>query len=415
MIVCIAEKPSVARDIADVLGAKTKKDGYIEGNGYQVTWTFGHLCTLKEPHEYTPSWKAWSLSSLPMIPPRFGIKLISDPGIEKQFRIIEGLMQNADEIINCGDAGQEGELIQRWVMQKAGAHCPVKRLWISSLTEEAIREGFSKLKDQKEFQPLYEAGLSRAIGDWVLGMNATRLYTLKYGQNRQILSIGRVQTPTLALIVKRQQEIENFTPQQYWVLATLYRETTFSAIIRKSDEELAALREAGYDSITIGIETGDNDALTFMNKGYQAEDIIVQCRRFDHAGIRYNFFYLTGISGRGRGEKGAIDTANICNQLNPQMIGASMLTVFPDSELYKEIKAGHWQEETEIEKYRELRTLADSLNIPVWFAASGASNAIPIQGTFPEDKIKVVSVLDTIIKRADEEELRNYRSNLRHL
>ena len=227
-------KPSVARDIADVLGAKTKKDGYIEGNGYQVTWTFGHLCTLKEPHEYTPSWKAWSLSSLPMIPPRFGIKLISDPGIEKQFRIIEGLMQNADEIINCGDAGQEGELIQRWVMQKAGAHCPVKRLWISSLTEEAIREGFSKLKDQKEFQPLYEAGLSRAIGDWVLGMNATRLYTLKYGQNRQILSIGRVQTPTLALIVKRQQEIENFTPQQYWVLATLYRETTFSAIIRKS-------------------------------------------------------------------------------------------------------------------------------------------------------------------------------------
>ena len=203
MIVCIAEKPSVARDIADVLGAKNKKDGYIEGNGYQVTWTFGHLCTLKEPHEYTPSWKAWSLSSLPMIPPRFGIKLISDPGIEKQFRIIEGLMQNADEIINCGDAGQEGELIQRWVMQKAGAHCPVKRLWISSLTEEAIREGFNKLKDQKEFQPLYEAGLSRAIGDWVLGMNATRLYTLKYGQNRQILSIGRVQTPTLALIVKR--------------------------------------------------------------------------------------------------------------------------------------------------------------------------------------------------------------------
>lgn len=239
MIVCIAEKPSVARDIADVLGAKNKKDGYIEGNGYQVTWTFGHLCTLKEPHEYTSSWKAWSLSSLPMIPPRFGIKLISDPGIEKQFRIIEGLMQKADGIINCGDAGQEGELIQRWVMQKAGARCPVKRLWISSLTEEAIREGFNKLKDQQEFQPLYEAGLSRAIGDWVLGMNATRLYTLKYGQNRQVLSIGRVQTPTLALIVKRQQEIENFTPQQYWVLATVYRDTTFTAIIRKSDEELA--------------------------------------------------------------------------------------------------------------------------------------------------------------------------------
>ena len=238
MIVCIAEKPSVARDIAEVLGARTRREGYIEGNGYQVTWTFGHLCTLKEPHEYTPSWKAWSLSGLPMIPPRFGIKVISDPGIEKQFSIIEKLMQNADQIINCGDAGQEGELIQRWVMQKAGAHCPVKRLWISSLTEESIREGFAHLKDQADFQPLYEAGLSRAIGDWTLGMNATRLYTLKYGQNRQVLSIGRVQTPTLALIVKRQLEIENFTPQQYWILATQYRDTNFSAIIKKSDEEL---------------------------------------------------------------------------------------------------------------------------------------------------------------------------------
>lgn len=239
MIVCIAEKPSVARDIAEVLGARNRKDGYIEGNGYQVTWTFGHLCTLKEPHEYTPAWKAWSLGSLPMIPPRFGIKLINDAGIEKQFHIIEGLMQKADMIINCGDAGQEGELIQRWVMQKAGAKCPVKRLWISSLTEEAIREGFANLKDQSEFQPLYEAGLSRAIGDWTLGMNATRLYTLKYGQNKQILSIGRVQTPTLALIVKRQQEIEHFVPKQYWELKTIYRDTLFSAIVRKSDEELA--------------------------------------------------------------------------------------------------------------------------------------------------------------------------------
>ncbi|MGL4851699.1 MAG: DNA topoisomerase 3 [Phocaeicola sp.] len=239
MIVCIAEKPSVARDIADVLGAKTRREGYIEGNGYQVTWTFGHLCTLKEPHEYTPSWKAWSLSSLPMIPPRFGIKLISSPSIEKQFRTIESLMQQADEIINCGDAGQEGELIQRWVMQKAGVKCPVKRLWISSLTEEAIREGFKNLKDQQEFQPLYEAGLSRAIGDWTLGMNATRLYTLKYGQHKQVLSIGRVQTPTLALIVKRQLEINDFTPQQYWVLTTLYRNTTFTALLRKTDEELA--------------------------------------------------------------------------------------------------------------------------------------------------------------------------------
>ena len=178
MIVCIAEKPSVARDIADVLGAKDKKDGYIEGNGYQVTWTFGHLCTLKEPHEYTPNWKSWSLGSLPMVPPRFGIKLISNPTYERQFHVIENLMQHADMIINCGDAGQEGELIQRWVMQKAGARCPVKRLWISSLTEEAIREGFAKLRDASDFQPLYEAGLSRAIGDWLLGMNATRLYTM---------------------------------------------------------------------------------------------------------------------------------------------------------------------------------------------------------------------------------------------
>lgn len=229
MIVCIAEKPSVAKEIADILGARSRHEGYLEGNGYQVTWTFGHLCTLKEPHEYTPNWKSWSLGSLPMIPPRFGIKLIADTGIEKQFKIIQQLMEKADEIINCGDAGQEGELIQRWVMQKAGAKCPVKRLWISSLTEESIREGFNNLIDQSEKQPLYEAGLSRAIGDWLLGMNATRLYTLKYGQNRQVLSIGRVQTPTLALIVNRQLEIENFKPEPYWELKTVYRDTTFSA------------------------------------------------------------------------------------------------------------------------------------------------------------------------------------------
>ncbi len=238
MIVCIAEKPSVAKDIADVLGAHTHHEGYLEGNGYQVTWTYGHLCSLKEPHEYTPTWKTWSLSSLPMIPSRFGIKLIADSGIEKQFRIIERLMKQAESIINCGDAGQEGELIQRWVMQKAGARCHVKRLWISSLTEESIREGFAHLKDQQEFQSLYEAGLSRAIGDWMLGMNATRLYTLKYGQNKQVLSIGRVQTPTLALIVNRQLEIQNFQPKQYWELKTTYRNTLFSATVRKSDEKL---------------------------------------------------------------------------------------------------------------------------------------------------------------------------------
>ena len=240
MIVCIAEKPSVAKEIADVLGARSRRDGYYEGNGYQVTWTFGHLCTLKEPHDYTPMWQRWSLSSLPMIPPRFGIKLIDDRGIEKQFKIIEQLMQAADMIVNCGDAGQEGELIQRWVMQKAQAKCPVKRLWVSSLTEEAIREGFATLKDQSEYQSLYEAGLSRAIGDWLLGMNATRLYTLKYAKNRQVLSIGRVQTPTLAMIVKRHFEIENFVPQQYWTLKTLYRDTTFNVILKKSEEELMA-------------------------------------------------------------------------------------------------------------------------------------------------------------------------------
>ncbi len=229
MIVCIAEKPSVARDIARILGATASHKGYIEGNGYQVTWTFGHLCTLKEPDDYTPMWKRWALGSLPMIPQRFGIKLIEDKGVAEQFAVIERLMQAADGIINCGDAGQEGELIQRWVMQKAQAKCPVKRLWISSMTDEAIRDGFRTLKDQEEYKPLYLAGLSRAIGDWLLGMNATRLYTLKYGQNRQVLSVGRVQTPTLALIVNRQKEIDNFKPEPYWVLSTVYRDTLFTA------------------------------------------------------------------------------------------------------------------------------------------------------------------------------------------
>ena len=234
MKVCIAEKPSVARDIARILGATNQKDGYLEGNGYQVTWTFGHLCELKEPNDYSENWKRWSLAALPMIPPRFGIKVIPDEGIKKQFSIIEKLYQQADEIINCGDAGQEGELIQRWVMQKAGVSCPVKRLWISSMTDEAIREGFQNLKDHDQYQPLYLAGLTRAIGDWLLGMNATRLYTLKYGnngfgKNAQVLSIGRVQTPTLALIVQRQKEIDNFKPEPYWVLATIYRGTQFTA------------------------------------------------------------------------------------------------------------------------------------------------------------------------------------------
>ena len=229
MIVCIAEKPSVARDIAQVLGATTKRDGYMEGNGYRVTWTFGHLCTLKEPHDYTPQWKGWDIYKLPMIPPRFGIKLIENQTYLKQFKAIETIVQEAEMVINCGDAGQEGELIQRWVLQKAGIKCPVKRLWISSLTEEAIRDGFNNLKEEAEYQPLYEAGLARAIGDWLLGMNATRLYTLKYGRPREVLSIGRVQTPTLALIVNRHLEIENFVPQAYWELKTTYRDTVFNA------------------------------------------------------------------------------------------------------------------------------------------------------------------------------------------
>lgn len=242
MIVCIAEKPSVARDIANVLGATSMKQGYIEGNGYQVTWTFGHLCELKEPDEYLPRWKRWDMWDLPMIPERYSIRLKNDEGVKKQFAVIEKLMQAADSIINCGDAGQEGELIQRWVMQKAGVRCPVYRLWISSLTEEAIRDGFNSLKDQSEYMSLYEAGLCRAIGDWTLGMNATRLYTLKYGQNKQVLSIGRVQTPTLALIVNRQKEIDEFEPQHSWVLSTLYRDVKFNAIAH--DEEAEAEAEA---------------------------------------------------------------------------------------------------------------------------------------------------------------------------
>ena len=271
MTVCIAEKPSVARDIARILGANSARDGYMEGNGYQVTWTFGHLCTLKEPGDYTQAWKSWALTQLPMIPPRFGIKLINDRGIEKQFATIERLMQAADVIVNCGDAGQEGELIQRWVMQKAQARCPVKRLWISSMTDEAIREGFAQLKDQQDYQPLYLAGLSRAIGDWLLGMNATRLYTLKYGQNRQVLSIGRVQTPTLALIVNRQKEIEEFKPEPYWVLATVYRDTTFTATKGRSATKGDASTE-GLKKFT-SKEEGEQAFATIEGKPFEVTKV----------------------------------------------------------------------------------------------------------------------------------------------
>lgn len=267
MIVCIAEKPSVAADIAKVIGATHhhrvgRNAGYYEGNGYQVTWTFGHLCELKNPEEYSPYWKAWALSALPMVPERFGIRL--KEGVEEQFHVIEQLFAKAERIINCGDAGQEGELIQRWVMQKAGATCPVERLWISSMTEEAIREGFANLRPHQDYQGLYEAGLCRAIGDWLLGMNATRLYTLKYGDNNrrrgaQPLSIGRVQTPTLAMIVARQLDIQNFQPEPYWVLSTVYRDVTFTARLDADDDEEKAPQDAAE---------GKNNAKPLAKRGF---------------------------------------------------------------------------------------------------------------------------------------------------
>lgn len=281
MKVCIAEKPSVAREIAAILGANTKKDGYLEGNGYQVTWTYGHLCTLKEPHDYHPEWKGWNYSSLPIIPARFGIKLIEIDNYVKQFKVIEQLIAGAEEVINCGDAGQEGELIQRWVMQKALCKCPVKRLWISSLTEESIREGFNSLKDNSEFQRLYEAGLARAIGDWLLGMNATRIYTLKYGANRQVLSIGRVQTPTLALIVNRFNEIKNFVPEPYWELKTLYRDVTFSSTKGKykSEEEareaLKQIEEHEFEVTSVTEKKGTESA----PKLFDLTSLQVECNK----------------------------------------------------------------------------------------------------------------------------------------
>lgn len=285
MMVCIAEKPSVAREIADVLGAKLKKNGYIEGNGYQVTWTFGHLCTLKEPHDYDPRWRIWALSTLPMMPPRFGIKLIENETYKAQFQVIEQLMQNADMIVNCGDAGQEGELIQRWVMQKARAKCPVKRLWISSLTEEAIREGFNHLEDSSKFQHLYEAGLCRAIGDWLLGMNATRLYSLKYGggysRDRKVLSIGRVQTPTLALIVNRQNEIDNFKPEPYWELKTLYRDTLFSSTrgkfkLKEDGEKLLEMVKGSDFVIT---DIAEKKGKEFAPRLFDLTSLQVECNK----------------------------------------------------------------------------------------------------------------------------------------
>lgn len=281
MIVCIAEKPSVAKDIARILGANHPQNGFYEGNGYQVTWTFGHLCELKAPGDYTEAWKRWSITALPMIPPRFGIKLKEDEGIKKQFEVIKRIMSQAQQIINCGDAGQEGELIQRWVMQKAGVKCPVMRLWISSMTDEAIKEGFQKLKPQQDYQNLYMAGLSRAVGDWLLGMNCTRLYTLKYGNRSQILSIGRVQTPTLALVVKRQKEIDNFKPEPYWVLSTIYRQVVFQATKGKfmvKEEAMAALdnvKEKPFEILSVNAKEG-NEA---PPKLYDLTSLQVDCNK----------------------------------------------------------------------------------------------------------------------------------------
>ena len=292
MIVCVAEKPSVGAYIANVLGAKQRKDGYFEGNGYQVTWTFGHLCALLDPQEYTEQWKAWSLSSLPMIPQRFSIKVHGDEGVHKQFNIIKNLIAGADEVINCGDAGQEGELIQRWVYQQAGCKCPVKRLWVNSLTEEAIGEGFRQLKDQSEYQHLYEAGLMRAIGDWLLGMNATRAYTIRYARgtgknNRQVLSVGRVQTPTLALVVKRQAEIDHFVPRTYWELKTTYRDTLFSAQIPVEEDEYAitsqeqgeALVESIKDLPLTILSVEKKKAAEYAPKLYDLTSLQVDCNK----------------------------------------------------------------------------------------------------------------------------------------
>ncbi len=291
MIVCVAEKPSVGAYIANVLGAKQRKDGYFEGNGYQVTWTFGHLCALLDPQEYTDQWKAWSLSSLPMIPPRFSIKVSGDEGVHKQFNVIKSLIAQADEVINCGDAGQEGELIQRWVYQQAGCKCPVKRLWVNSLTEEAIREGFRQLKDQSEYQHLYEAGMMRAIGDWLLGMNATRAYTIRYargsGKDRQVLSVGRVQTPTLALVVKRQAEIDHFVPRTYWELKTNYRDTLFNAQLPAEEDEYAitseeqgqALVDAIKDQPFLITSVEKKKGTEFAPKLYDLTSLQVDCNK----------------------------------------------------------------------------------------------------------------------------------------
>ena len=323
MKVCIAEKPSVAKELAQIIGAKTRRDGYFEGNGYQVTWTFGHLCTLKEPNDYTEQWKSWNLRSLPMIPQKFGIKLIDDDGVKKQFATIEKLMQDAEEVINCGDAGQEGELIQRWVMSKAKCTAPVKRLWISSLTEEAIREGFQKLQDGKKFDNLYAAGSARAIGDWLLGMNATRLYTLKYGQNKQVLSIGRVQTPTLAIIVNRQKEIDAFKPEPYFEIKTIYRDATFSAAsgrFQNREDAAQVLEEISRFELEIGkIET--KNSIEAPLRLFDLTSLQVDCNRKFNMGAEDTLRTIQSLYEKKLTTYPRVDTTYLSEDIYPKVPG----------------------------------------------------------------------------------------------
>jgi DNA topoisomerase-3 len=323
MKVCIAEKPSVAKELAQIIGANTRRDGYFEGNGYQVTWTFGHLCTLKEPNDYTEQWKSWNFRSLPMIPPKFGIKLIENDGVKKQFTTIEKLMSTAEEVINCGDAGQEGELIQRWVMSLAKCTAPVKRLWISSLTEEAIREGFLKLQSGEKFDNLYFAGSARAIGDWLLGMNATRLYTLKYGQNKQVLSIGRVQTPTLAIIVNRQKEIDAFKSEPYFEIKTIYREATFSASsgrFQNREDAAQVLEEISRFELFIGkIET--KNSIEQPLRLFDLTSLQVDCNRKFNMGAEDTLKTIQSLYEKKLTTYPRVDTTYLSDDIYPKVPG----------------------------------------------------------------------------------------------
>lgn len=341
MKVCITEKPSVAKDIAQILGADVRRDGFYEGNGYRVTWTFGHLCTLKEPNDYTDMWKSWSLGSLPMIPPRFGIKLIDDDGIKKQFHVIETLIGEADEVINCGDAGQEGELIQRWVMQKAKCDKPVMRLWISSLTDESIKEGFKGLRPQSDFDSLYHAGLSRAIGDWILGMNATRLYTLKYAQDRHVLSIGRVQTPTLALIVNRQKEIEDFVPEDYWEIKTLYRDTIFNSTKGRykseteANEVIAKIAEFPLKITSVSTKKGKEAPPRL----FDLTSLQVECNKRFAYSAEETLRYIQSLYEKKVTTYPRVDTTYLSEDIYPKVPGI-LQAMEPYSELTKPLLAG---------------------------------------------------------------------------